>query len=369
MTEFTVPFIDLQQRFEEERTELLACVERILRLGHFVLTPEVSDFEQQVQAYTGARHCVALNSGTDALMMGLHALSIGKGDEVITSPISFIASTGSIVHVGAKPVYVDVRPDQTMDPAKIEAAITPRTKAIMPVHWGGRISDMASIMTIAESNGLKVIEDAAQTMGAFDGGVHGGRFGDVGAFSAHPLKNLNALGDGGFIVTDQANIAEKVRRYRNHGLIDRDTCVEYGVNSRLDSLNAAVLSYRLGRLPSVLRRRRRNASLYRKLITAKEVFMPPVGDDETHAYVMFLTQCERRDDLQRALGDQGIQTMVYYGTPLHLQPAAKQFGYRRGDFQAAERQADRVLALPHHQHLSDDQIAYVADQINLFYGA
>lgn len=369
MTDFKVPFIDLKQRFDEERAELLACVEKVLSLGHFVLTPEVSDFEEKIQAYTGTKHCVALNSGTDALMMGLHALGIGRGDEVITCPISFIASTGAIVHVGATPVYVDVRRDQNIDPDRIEAAITPRTKAIMPIHWGGRIAEMERIVEIARKRGLFVIEDAAQTMGAYRNGIHGGRFGDVGCFSAHPLKNLNALGDGGFLVTDHDHVADKVRRYRNHGLVDRDTCVEYGVNSRLDSLNAEVLMFRLTKLEGVIERRRRNADLYSERIRADEVFMPPVGDEDSHAYVMLITQAEQRDDLQKFLADKSIQSLIYYGTPLHLHQAATRFGWKRGDFPEAERQADRVLALPHHQHLTEDQVTYVAEQVNAFYGA
>src|SRR5581483_5038423 len=197
-TALKVPFIDLKQRYEEEKTELLACVERVVSQGHFVLTQEVSEFEQAAARYIGVKHFVAFTSGTDALMMALWAHGIGKGDEVITTPVSFVATTGSIVHVGAKPVYVDVREDQLIDPAKIEAAITPRTKAIMPVHWIGRIADMDAIMAVAKKHKLLVIEDAAQTMGAYYKGKHGGSHGNAAGYSAHPLKNLNALGDGGF---------------------------------------------------------------------------------------------------------------------------------------------------------------------------
>jgi len=218
MTEFKVPFIDLQQRFIEEKAELMACVERILSQGHLVMTQEVFDFERRVTEFTGAKHCVSCANGTDALMLGLWALGISKGDEVITTPISFIASTGSIAHVGATPVYADVREDQNIDPAEIEKKITPRTKAIMPVHWSGRIADMDAILDIARKHKLSVIEDAAQSMGAYYKGKHGGTFGNIGTFSAHPLKNLNAIGDGGFLVTDDEDLAKKIRLYRNHGL-------------------------------------------------------------------------------------------------------------------------------------------------------
>ncbi|NQU56869.1 MAG: DegT/DnrJ/EryC1/StrS family aminotransferase [Rhodospirillales bacterium] len=367
MTDFKVPFIDLQQRFEEEREELLSCVESVLKKGHLVMTPELEAFEQKVTAHTGAGHCVGLNSGTDALMMGLMALGIGRGDEVITSPISFIATVGSIAHVGATPVFADVRDDQNIDPVEIEKRITPKTKAIMPVHWTGRIADMHAIQEIARAHDLVVIEDSAQTMGAYYHGQHGGTFGNVGAVSAHPLKNLNAIGDGGWLLTDDDAIAEKVRLYRNHGLIERDTCEFFGVNSRLDVLNAEVLSFRLGRLKSVIERRRRNVNLYRELITAEEVFIPPCQPHEENAFVMFIIQCDRRDQLQAYLAENGVQSLVYYGTPLHLHPASKDLGFGLGDLPVAERQADRVLALPHHQHLGEDQIAFSAETVNKFY--
>jgi len=363
-----VPFIDLKQRYDEEKTELLACVERVVSQGHFVLTQEVNEFEAQAAKYVGVKHVIGLNSGTDALMMALWAYGVGKGDEVITTPVSFVATTGSIVHVGAKPVYVDVRDDQNIDASKIERAITPRTKAIMPVHWTGRIADMDAIMDIARRRKLLVIEDAAQTMGAYYRGRHGGSFGQAAAFSAHPLKNLNALGDGGFMGTNDDEVARKVRLYRTHGLESRDSVVMYGVNSRLDSLNAEVLKFRLGRLKSVVDRRRANVALYRKLVKQGPIQLPAEREHEHSSYVMFIAQAERRDQLKDYLAERGIESLVYYGTALHLHKAAASLGYKRGDFPVAERQCDRVLALPHHQHLAQDQIAYVAEAVNKFYG-
>jgi dTDP-4-amino-4,6-dideoxygalactose transaminase len=369
MSEMKVPFIDLQQRYQEEKEELLSCVERVLESGQLVMTPGLEAFEEKVAGYVGIKHCVGLNSGTDALMMALMALSIGRGDEVITTPISFVATIGSIVHVGATPVFADVREDQNIDPAAIEAAITPNTKAIMPVHWTGRIADMAAILDIAKRHDLLVVEDSAQTMGAYYRGRHGGTFGNANAISTHPLKNLNAIGDGGFLLTNDDAVAKKVRLYRNHGLEDRDTCVLFGVNSRLDVLNAEVLSFRLNRLKSVIEGRRRNADLYRELITAEQMYIPPCKDYEQNAFVMFITQCDDRDKLQTHLGEKGIQSLIYYGRCLHLHPAAQKLGYKKGDFPVAENQADRVLALPHHQYLSEDQISYVAETVNAFYGA
>jgi dTDP-4-amino-4,6-dideoxygalactose transaminase len=370
MSGVKIPFIDLKERFVEEREELLACVEATLAKGHLVLTPELAEFEEMVQDYTGARHCVGLNSGTDALMLGLWAAGVGKGDEVIHPPISFVATTGAIVHVGATPVFADVRDDQLIDPEDIERRITPRTKAIMPVHWTGKMCDMDAIADIAKRHGLIVLEDSAQSMGSTYKGKHGGLFGLSGAISCHPLKNLNALGDGGFLLTDDDEVARKVRLYRNHGLEGRDNVVLYGVNSRLDVLSAEIMKFRLKKLDDVIARRRRNADLYRRLITAPEVYIPAERTDEGYvdAYVMFLIQAERRDDLQAHLREQGIETLVYYGTPLHLHKAAERLGHRKGDFPVAERQCEKVLALPHNQQIGEDQVAYVAEKINGFYG-
>lgn len=368
MVDFKVPFIDLQQRYQEERDELIAIFDRVMTSGHLVLTPELAEFEADVVAFTGAKHCIGLNSGTDALLMGLWAADVGRGDEVITTPVSFVATTGAIAHVGAVPVYVDVTDDQNIDPALIEAAITEKTKAIMPVHWCGRIANMGEINAIAERHSLVVIEDSAQCMGAYWKGQHGGTFGKVGAISTHPLKNLNALGDGGFLLTDDDEIDRKVRLYRNHGLESRDDCVMYGVNSRLDVLNAEVLKYRLTRLEDVIARRAKNVNQYRDTIATDQVFIPADKPEEQNAWVMFLIQANDRDGLQAYLAENGVQSLIYYGTPLHLHKAAEQWGrYNRGDMPVAEAQCDRVLALPHHQCLTEDQVSFVAEQVNAFY--
>jgi len=370
MPDVKVPFIDLKQRFEEEREELMACVESTLAKGHLVLTPELSEFEGMVEDYTGAKHCVGLNSGTDALLMGLWANGIGKGDEVIHPPVSFVATTGAIVHVGATPVFADVRDDGLIDPADIERKITPRTKAVMPVHWTGKMCDMDAITAIAEKHNLIILEDSAQSMGSTYKGKHGGLFGKSGAISCHPLKNLNALGDGGFLLTDDDDIAKRVGLYRNHGIASRDNVVVFGVNSRLDVLSAEVLKFRLKKLDDVISRRRTNANLYREQIRASEVFIPEERTSEGYvdSYVMFLVQAERRDELQAFLTSKGVETLVYYGTPLHLHKAAEPLGYKRGDMPVAEAQCDKVLALPHNQQISADQVEYVSEQINAFYG-
>lgn len=363
-----VPFIDLKQRYQEERDEILKCIDTVLTQGHLIMTEEVDLFEREAASYIGSKHVVSLNSGTDALMMGLWALGIKKGDEVITTPISFVASTGAIAHIGAKPIYVDVTDDQNIDVSKIEQAIGPNTKAIMPVHWGGRMANMEAITEIAKRHKLFVVEDAAQAMGSYYNKKHGGTFGDVAGYSAHPLKNLNALGDAGFLATNNDEIAKKIRLYRNHGLESRDNCVMYGVNSRLDSLHAEILRMRLQKLNSVVEKRRKNVSIYKEHIKATEIFIPEESDKEFHSYVMFIVQAERRDELKEYLSKNGIETLVYYGTPLHMQKAASIYGYKEGDFPVAEKQCKKVLALPHHQNLTNDQILYVCEMINKFYG-
>ena len=260
-----ISFIDLKQRFEEEKKELLPIIEKVLSSGNLVLTPELDRFEDKICKFTGAKYSIGLNSGTDALMMGLMCAGIKPGDEIITSPISFIATIGAIAHVGAKPVFIDTGNDLNIDETKIESAITKKTKAIVPVHWAGRVANMPKIMEIAKNNNLVVIEDSAQSMGSYFNGKHGGTFGVSGSISFHPLKNLNALGDGGMLLTNSFDVYKKVRLYRNHGLESRDNCVTFGLNSRLDIINAEVLSYRLERLMDIVKKRRENVYLYKNL--------------------------------------------------------------------------------------------------------
>jgi dTDP-4-amino-4,6-dideoxygalactose transaminase len=298
----------------------------------------------------------------------LKALDIGPGDQVITAPNSFIATAAAIVQAGARPVFADVMPDQNIDPAAIEAAITPRTRAIMPVHLTGRVAAMDRIGRIARRHGLAVIEDAAQSMGSRYGGRMSGALGTVGCFSAHPLKNLNAVGDAGFLTTDDAAVAARVRRLRNHGLADRDTVLEWGMVSRLDTCKAAVLLYRLERLPDIIARRRRNAARYRRLLDPTHVFAPPCAVDEFNSFHTFVVQLDRRDQLRAHLAERGVGTAIHYPIPIHLQPAAAELGYQPGAFPAAERQAARILTLPIHQNLTPADIDHVADSVNAFYG-
>jgi dTDP-4-amino-4,6-dideoxygalactose transaminase len=362
-----VPYVDLAAQYADERDVLLPLIDRALCSGQWVGGPAVEEFEAAAARYLGAEHVVGVASGTDALILGLRALGIGAGDEVITPPNSFVASTAAILFAGAKPAFADVLPDQNIDPAAIEAAITSRTRAILPVHLTGRMAQMDHIMAIAERHGLAVIEDAAQSIGSRLHGRQAGTFGDLGAFSAHPLKNLNAMGDAGFVATDDAGLAARLRLLRNNGLADRNTVVQWGVVSRLDSVQAIVLQHRLQHLDHVIAARRRNAALYRDRLDSGRVFAPPCRDEEFNSFHTFVIQVNERDALRAHLADRGIGTAIHYPIPIHLQPAAEGLGYREGEFPIAERQAGRILTLPIHQFLARRDIDHVAEAITEFY--
>ena len=362
-----VELIDLRDRFKEEGKAIIKIVEKVLSKGNLILTKEVQNFEKSICKFTGAKFCLGLNSGTDALMMSLWSSGIKRGDEVITSPISFVATANSIIHVGAKPVFVDVGDDLNINPDLIEAAITKNTKAIMPVHWTGRVCEMDKITKIAKKYKLKIIEDAAQATGAYYKGRHAGTFGKISAFSTHPLKNLNALGDGGFIITNEKKLYDKIKLYRSHGLEGRDDAKIIGVNSRLDSLNAEVLSFRLKKLKSIINRRKKNINYYKKYIKTDKVKILSDGKNEKNAYVMFVVLAENRNKLQEYLKKFNIQSLLYYPTPLHLHNSMKYLGYKKGNLINAERITSKVISFPHHQHLTEKQIKFVSEKINKFY--
>lgn len=362
-----VPYVNFPAQYAAERDDLHAIFERVFRKGEFVGGVEVDAFERQAAEYLGARHCIALNSGTDALILALEAAGVGPGDEVVTAPNSFVASAAAIVKAGAKPVFADVLPDQSLDPEAVAEAIGPRTRAIMPVHLTGRVAPMAPLLELAAARGLVIVEDAAQAFGSKLDGRMAGTIGHVGCFSTHPLKNLNAAGDGGLLATDDDAIDARVRRLRSHGMVDRNTVAEWGLVSRMDVLQAAILRYRLKLLPQVIERRRRNARLYRELLDQAHVQVPPDRKAEFNTWHTFVIQVDRRDELQAWLAGQGVGTAIHYPTPIHLQPAARGLGYRKGDFPAAEAQADRILTLPVHQFLGDDDVAFVADRVNAFF--
>ena len=361
---FKIPYINLAAQWHRERDFLIPIIDRVLASGQYIAGGHVEEFERLTSSLCQTRHCVALNSGTDALVCGLVALGVRPGDEVITPPNSFIASSGAIVHIGAKPVFVDVLPDQNIDPDKLEAAISPATKAIMPVHLTGRMARMDEIINIASRYGIPVIEDAAQAIGSRYKNVPSGKWGKIGCFSTHPLKNLNACGDGGFLVTDDDDVARQVRLMRNHGLADRNTVERFGFVSRMDALQAAILNFRLGELDSATASRRHNASRYRELLDRSKVFVPEDQDAEFNTFHTFVIQVSHRDRLRKQLLEVGIETSVHYPVPIHLQPAAKSLGYGLGSFPVTEMQADKILTLPVHQYLSDQDVVEIAMQVN-----
>jgi len=364
---YRVPYVNFPAQFESARTEIMAAVEGVFSRGEFVGGGGIiAALEAKIAAFCGAAHAIALNSGTDALILAMRGLGIGAGDEVITPPNSFVASAAAIIATGATPLFADVQDDQNIDPGAIEDAITPRTRAIMPVHLTGRVADMDAINAIAERHGLAVVEDAAQAFGSRYRGRSAGGLGSVGCFSAHPLKNLNAAGDAGFVVTDDAEVANRIRLLRNHGLIDRNTVVEWGTVSRLDGIQAAVLLSRLERLDGVIARRRATAEIYRNAITSNAIFMAPCRDYEFNTFHTFVIQTDNRDRLAAHLSKCGVETAIHYPIPIHLQPAAQALGYERGRFPVTERQAERILSLPIHQDLSEDDIQHVADSVNAF---
>jgi dTDP-4-amino-4,6-dideoxygalactose transaminase len=362
-----INYASLDRQFQEEKKELRAVFEEIHSSGSFILGSHVEELENKIADYCQRRYCISVNSGTDALILGMRALDIGPGDEVITPPNSFVASTSTIVHVGATPVFVDVKEDQNMDTDLIESAITQNTRAIMPVHLTGRIAEMNKIVEIAEKHNLLIIEDAAQSFGSRYFDKPSGSFGDIAFFSAHPLKLFNSVGDAGFILTDSETVNKKLRRMRNHGFVDRNTVKEWGVVSRLDAFKASVLNMRLTKIDSYIERRRKNVQLFRDILNKDFIYIPDCRDYEYNSFQTFVIQVPNRDSLQRYLEEKGVQTSIHYPVPIHLQPAAQSLAYKEGDFPKAEEQAHRILSIPVSQFLTEKEIHYIGNQINGFF--
>jgi dTDP-4-amino-4,6-dideoxygalactose transaminase len=362
-----VRYVDFPAQFAAERSELMAIVEGVFARGDFVGGAEIERLEADLAADLQIAHVVACNSGTDALILALAALGIGPGDEVITAANSFVASAAAIVRVGGTPVFADVGDDQLLDPDAVEAAITPRTRALMPVHLTGRVCNMARLLEIARKRGLAIVEDAAQAYRSQLDGRYAGTFGTINAFSAHPLKNLGAAGDAGFVTTSDAALAARVRRARNHGFVDRETALEWGTVSRLDTLQAAVLRFRLRGVAATIATRRANAGRYHELLDRERTWFPLEGPGHIGSYHLFVIQTDRRDELRRALERRGVATKIHYPTPIHLLPAAAALGYAPGSLPVTERQAERILSLPIHQFLEAGDLGYVAREIDAFF--
>jgi len=362
-----VEFIDLKARYKDEKDQLNKIFNEVLESGQLILSDENKNLEKNISEYLNTKYCVTLNSGTDALLMALWALKIGKGDEVITPAVSFIATAAAIDHVGAKPVFVDVNEELNIDIEKIEEKINDNTKAIIPVHWTGKMCNMEAIKNIAQKYNLKIIEDAAQAIGSELDNKKPGYYSDVATFSTHPLKILNGIGDGGFLITNDKEAYDKINKYRNHGIIARDNYEFYGVNSRMDALSAGVVNYRLGKTKSVIEKRKHNIDLYKKNIKTKNFKFIKHKKDEIESHTMFVSFAENRDGLQKYLSEHHVQSLIYYGTPLHLQNASKKHGYKKGDYPVAEYFCDRVISLPFHQYLKEEEILLVSELVNKYY--
>jgi len=341
----------------------------VVRRGDYTLGRAVDEFEDAFAEAAGAKHAIGVGSGTDALFLSLKALGVGPGDEVITTPFTFYATVGAIVTAGARPVFVDVLDDFNIDPVGIEAAITSRTKALLPVHWSGKPCRMNAIRDIAGRHGLAIVEDACHAITATYKGRPAGTFGIAGCFSMHPLKNLNVWGDGGMVCTGSDEFAAKIRLMRNHGLSDRDTCQMFAYNSRLDTIQAVVGHHLLQKLDWISESRIRNAAyLDAGLGGIKGVTIPPRdGDEVRHVYHIYSLLFEARDELRAHLERRGIDAKVHYPTPMHLQPAAAAFGYRRGDFAMAEHISAYTLSLPVHEFVTREQPDTMITAVGEFY--
>ena len=363
-----VPYVNIAKQHEPIKQQILSAISKVVDRGDFIFGEEVLRFEKRFAELCGVRFAIGVNSGTDALILALRALEIGSGDEVITVPNSFIASASCIMLVGAKPVFVDVCDDYNIDPNLIEQAITPSTRAILPVHLTGRPADMDLIMEIASAHDLHIIEDCAQAVCAEYKSQRVGSFGTIGCFSLHPLKTLNACGDGGMVITDDESLYEKIKILRNVGLKTRDDCVIWSGNSRLDTLQAAILLIKMNYLEKWTNKRRANAKFYQEhLCRITEIKLPLENEDSRAVYHTFVIQSENRDNLQAYLDKCGIGTAIHYPIPIHLHTAATHLGYNKGDFPKTERQSQRILSLPVYPELEVEDLENVVTAITKFY--
>jgi len=367
-----VPLLDLRAQFQPLRAEIMAEIQTVCDEQGFVLGPRVVAFEESVTRYIGSRYAIGCASGSDALMLSLMAMGVRAGDEVITVPFTFFATAGVISRLNAKPVFVDIQPDTfNIDPKLIEQAITPRTKAIIPVHLFGQCADMAAINEIAKQKKVRVIEDACQAIGAARQGKRAGILGDTGCFSFFPTKNLGGFGDGGLITTNDRALANSMTMLRVHGSEVRYLHEAIGINSRLDALQAAVLQIKLKYLDLWNEGRRRNAGRYQQLFAqtkyADRVVIPPTAPGNFHVYNQFTVRVPKRDALRSFLKEKGVGTEVYYPLPMHLQNCYRDLGHQKGSFPVSEQAAEEVMSIPIYAELTESQQGYVVDMIAEFY--
>jgi dTDP-4-amino-4,6-dideoxygalactose transaminase len=374
-----IPFFDLKPQFVSIETEVKLVLDEVFRTQQFILGPHVEELEQTIAQYCNTRYAVGVASGSDALILSLMALGIGPGDEVILSPFTFFATGGAVSRVGATPVFVDIDPTTfNIHPPNIEEKITPRTKALIPVHLYGQCADMDSILAVARSKQLFVIEDAAQAIGAEykprseRGGQRAGQMGDMGCFSFFPTKNLGAFGDAGVVVTDNPDWADEIRCLRVHGSHSRYLHKRIGMNSRLDTIQAAILLVKFRHLEQWTEERRRKAQRYGDLFkdlvySVPDIQLPSVQYENRHVYHQYAIRVPKRNELKQFLFQEGIGTEIYYPVPLHLQECYSFLGYRRGDLPQSEKASEETLALPIYPELTDLQQEFVVDRIKAFY--
>jgi dTDP-4-amino-4,6-dideoxygalactose transaminase len=367
-----VPLLDLQTQYAAIRTDVLQAIARVCDAQRFILGPEVDALEKELEAFLEVPHAVGMSSGTDALLAAMMMIDVGAGDEVVTTPYTFFATAGSAARLGARVVFVDIDPVTfNLNPEHVARAITPRTKAIVPVHMFGQSADLGPILEIADRSGTPVIEDAAQAIGARYRDRPVGTYGLCACFSFFPTKNLGAFGDGGLVTTRDSSMAAKLRSVRQHGSKVKYHHEFVGANFRLDELQAAVLRVKLSHLAAWTAARQRNAERYDALFAAarlhEHVRLPQRAADRTHVFHQFVIRVRQRDRLRAHLETQGIDTEIYYPVPLHLQPCFSRFGYTRGSFPEAEAAADEALALPIYPELSSAQQESVVEAIRTFF--
>jgi len=371
-----VPLLDLKVQHDAIAEEIGHAVAAVLSSQHFILGPEVRQLEEAIATYCGADYGIGCASGSDALLLAMMALDIGPGDEVITTPFSFFATAGCIARLGATPVFADIEPGTfNIDRAALQQAITARTRAILPVHLFGQCAAMDAIDYIASSHGVPVIEDAAQSIGADFGGRRAGSLGLMAAFSFYPTKNLGGAGDGGLITTSDAEIAGRLRAMRAHGAKKKYFHDTVGINSRLDSLQAAILLVKFRHLEKWTEARRGNAERYRQLfnesglVDSGHITLPQDNRAGRHVYNQFVIRAERRDGLTQYLKERGIGTEIYYPLPLHLQYCFGYLGYKRGQLPVSELASEEALAIPVYPELGAEAAGYVVESIGAFYGS
>jgi dTDP-4-amino-4,6-dideoxygalactose transaminase len=364
-----VPLLDLKAQYAAIKGEVMGAISEVCDSQSFALGPAVAEFEKKIAAYCNSKHAIGVSSGTDALIVSLMALGIKPGDEVITTPFTFFATAGSVVRLGAKPVFVDVESDSyNIEASGIEQKITEKTRAIVPVHLFGQVAQMEAIMEIARRHNLAVIEDAAQAIGASQEGIKSGNFGDCGCFSFYPAKNLGGFGDGGLVTTNRGDLAQKIRALRDHGQNPRYFYKMIGGNFRLDGIQGAVLTVKLKYLDGWNEKRRQNAAVYDSLFADSPVKAPKIEANNVSIYHQYTVTVPERDKLQKFLAENNIGSAIFYPKPLHLQECFSDLGYKPGDFPIAERLCNEVLSLPIYPELVPSQVEYVAKTVLKFYG-